>query len=72
MAREELSLDPQLTSLPPAPPQVMLGVAPPPLFRELWQRGFQGSLLELSLDGSANFVVQAALAALKEPAQVLL
>jgi len=49
---------------------VILGVAPPALFTEIWQRGFLNALLELSLDGSANFVVQAALALLKEPSQV--
>ncbi len=52
--------------------QVMLGVSPPSLFAEFWERGFQGHLLELSLDGSANFVVQAAFAAMTEAAQVTL
>ena len=48
----------------------MLGVLPPPLFAEFWERGFRGHLLELSLDGSANFVVQAAFAAMTEAVQV--
>ena len=52
--------------------QVMLGVAPPLLFTDFWERGFQGQLLELSLDGSANFVVQAAFAAMTDAAQVSL
>ena len=50
----------------------MLGVSPPLLFAQFWERGFQGHLLELSLDGSANFVVQAAFAAMTEAAQVTL
>jgi len=51
---------------------VMLGVSPPLLYAEFWERGFQGHLLDLSLDGSANFVVQAAFAAMTEAAQVTL
>lgn len=50
--------------------QVMLKVAPAELFAEMWSRFLAGSLMALALDPAANFVVQAALAATQEPAQV--
>ena len=40
------------------------------MLAEFWERCFRGHLLELALDGSANFVVQAAFATLTESAQV--
>lgn len=50
--------------------QVMIQVASDALYLEIFQRFFRHRLLQLSIHPSANFVVQALIAAARHPGQV--
>lgn len=50
--------------------QVMLQVAPDALYMELFERFFQHQLLQLAVHPSANFVIQALIAAARNVDQV--
>ena len=50
--------------------QVILEVAPESLYNELFNKVFKNSLYDLSLDRSANFVIQALISHAKNQEQV--
>jgi hypothetical protein len=57
-------------STPHPPPQVVLAVAPAPLWAEFHSRFLKGRLMALTSHHAANFVVQAALAGAQGKQQV--